>query len=71
MTKKKKGIRYINGVKFLRGKIFQTRKKDTIKSQKIFQERNHLTRIFPAKKDKKKGYYLYYSEKRVRKNKIW
>ncbi len=71
MGKKKKkrqeGIRHINGNDFLRGKNFHTRKKEAKRSQKIFQDRNHLTRILPAKKDKKKGYRLYYSEERIRK----
>ena len=73
MAKKKRkrqvGIRYINGVKFLRGKSFRTRKRDIKKAQKVFQDRNHLARVVKGtdKVTKKKGYRLYYSEERIRK----
>ncbi len=74
MGKKKKkrqvGIRNIKGVEFVRGKKFFTRRKDAEYSKKVFSERGHLARIFPAKKDKKKGYYSYHSEERI-KSKRW
>lgn len=64
------GIRYINGVKFIRGRNFHTRKKDVEYSKKVFQERGHLIRTIRAKKEGKKGYYLYHSEERI-KSKRW
>lgn len=66
MTKRKIGIRYINGVKFVRGRGFHTSKRRAEDVKEAFQERNHLVRIIPAKKEGKKGYYIYFSEKRVR-----
>ena len=71
--KKKKrqvGIRNINEVKFVRGKNFHTRKKDAEYSKKVFSDRGHLARIFPAKKDKKKGYYTYHSEERIKSKRL-
>jgi len=68
--KRQVGIRYIDDVKFVRGKTFFTKKKDVEYSKEVFQDRGHLIRIIPAKKDGKKGHYLYYSEKRIR-SKMW
>jgi len=78
--KREKGIRNIKikgkNVRFKRGARFKNIKSEAKKVQKVFQERGHLTRIIPAKKPIKKkgiiigsskGYYVWLSEKRIRK----
>lgn len=64
--KRQEGIRHIKGVKFVRGRTFFTRKKDVEYSKKVFQERGHLIRTIPTKKNGKKGKYLWHSEERIK-----
>ena len=79
IKKREKGIRNIKvkgkNVKFKRGARFKSIKSEAKKSQKVFQERGHLTRIFSARIPIKhkgvvigshKGYFVWYSEKKIR-----
>ena len=81
--KKEKGIRNIKikgkNVKFKRGARFKHTKTEAEITQVAFQERGHLTRIFPARipikhKEKiigtTKGYYVWSSEHLIRKRRV-
>ena len=73
--RKQKGIRNIKikgkNVQFKKGVRFKYIKSQALETQKIFQERGHLTRIIPTKKEIEHktyhGYYVWLSEKRIRK----
>ena len=78
--RKRKGIRNIKikgkSIRFERGAQFHNTKRDAKKSQEIFQDRGHLTRVISARGKRKikgirttkkyKGYYMWFSEKRIR-----
>ena len=72
--RKEKGIRNIKikgkNVRFKKGVRFKYIKSKALKTQKVFQERGHLTRIIPTKKKINHktyhGYYVWLSEKRIR-----
>lgn len=75
ISKREKGIRNIKikgeNVRFKKGARFKYIKSQAKETQANFQERGHLTRIIPTKKkiDHKtyNGYYVWLSEKRIRK----
>lgn len=72
--KKEKGIRNIKikgrNVRFKKGARFKYIKSEAEKTQKVFQERGHLTMIIPIKKKINHktyyGYYVWLSERRIR-----